>query len=85
MGSGTKIAKKSLVSFLNGYKRANELIFEERKKRLAKLTPEQSLREYIELCELADELSEKIESEEILQKRLEVLIKRRMLFNNRIE
>ncbi len=81
MGSKIKIDKTSLVSLLNGYKRANELIYEERKKRLAKLTPEQSLREYIQLCELADEMFEQIESEEILKKRLEILLKRRMLFN----
>ncbi|MGB9721833.1 MAG: hypothetical protein ACPL28_10185 [bacterium] len=81
MGKKIKIDKISLLRFINGYKRANKLIFRERMRRLANLSIEESLREYLELCKLAEECAKELESKEILKKRLDILLKRRRLFN----
>jgi len=54
-GSKMMIQKSALLSLLGGYKKANELIVEEKRKRLALLTTEESFSEYIALCELAEE------------------------------
>jgi hypothetical protein len=68
-GDGGKMMQKSVVlNLLKGYRKANELIAEEKKRRLAHLTTKDSLREYIALCELAEE-DVKSKGIENLQKR----------------
>lgn len=73
--------KVALLSLLNGYKKANELIVEEKKKRLAQLTTEESLCEYIALCELAEEGIKSSDIERLQKRRVEFLLKKRQIFN----
>lgn len=73
------IQKSILLSLLGGYKKANELIVEEKKRRLAHLTTKDSLREYIALCELAEEGVKSEGIEKLQKKKIEFLLKRRNL------
>lgn len=75
------IQKSALLSLLEGYKKANELIFKEKKKRLARLTNEESLSEYTALCELAEEGGKSETIEKLQEKKIEFLLKRRHMFN----
>jgi len=78
------IQKSALLSLLGGYKKANELIVEEKRKRLALLTTEESFSEYIALCELAEEGVKSEGIEKLQKKRIEFLLKRRQIFNREI-
>ncbi|TVM03514.1 MAG: hypothetical protein CV087_04660 [Candidatus Brocadia sp. WS118] len=75
------IQKNALVSLLKGYRKANELIAEEKKRRLAHLTTKDSLREYIALCELAEEGVKSEDIEKLQKKKIEFLLKRRNLLD----
>lgn len=72
--------KEDLLSLLEGYKKANELIAAERKKRLSQMTSEDSIHEYDHLCRLYAVAGKK--GLEILEsQRIIFLEKRRRLFN----
>ena len=75
------IRKDTILSFLEGHKRADELIVEEKKKRLTRLLGEDSSREYIALCELAEKGIRKGNWEILQKKKIEFLLKRRQFFN----
>lgn len=74
------IRKDRILSFLEGHKMADELIVEE-KKRLPRLSGEDSFREYIALCELAEKGIRKGNSEMLQKKKIEFLLRRRQFFN----
>jgi hypothetical protein len=72
--------RNALVNLLEGYRKANQIIRTEKKRRLARSTKEDSFQEYDALCRMWDsvkrESSEKLEEQKTL-----FLIKRRQLFN----
>lgn len=76
------IRKDTILNFLAGYKTANKLIVEEKKKRLTRLSGEDSSREYIALCELAEKVIKRENGEILQKKKIESLLKRRQLFNS---
>ncbi len=73
--------KSALLSLLEGYKKSNELIIAEKKKRFTHLTTEDSLREYIALCELAEEGIKGEDIERLQKRKIEFLLKRRQILN----
>ncbi len=72
--------KDIALSLLKGYKKANELILKERKKRLAIITTEEALREYDYLCKLYS-TADKRGLERLDNIKISFLIKRRNIFN----
>lgn len=77
-----KPLKKSVVkTFLLGYDNANKFIQEEKIKRLRKLTSEESLREYEELCKTWEVLDTKDGLKKLEKSRIGFLVKRRNLLS----
>lgn len=73
--------KDVVLGFLEGHRRANEVIRAERKKRLSQLTVEDSLREYDALCKIWEANPNK-EGLGLLEKqKISFLLERRKRFN----
>lgn len=75
------VRRTDLMNFIKGHMRTNELIDDERKKRLSRLSVKESLREYEDLCEFWEKTSFKEASEDLDRQRISFLIKRRELLN----
>ena len=73
--------REVVVAFLEGQRRANEVIRAERKKRLSQLTAEDSLREYDALCEMWEANPNKEGLERLERKKILFLVERRRRFN----
>lgn len=76
-----KAQKTALLNLLEGYKKSNDLVAAERRKRLAQLTVKDSVREYNALCKTWEAASKKEGLERLEKQRILLLIKRRRLFN----
>jgi hypothetical protein len=76
-----RLKKDYLSGLLEGYKKANELIASERRRRLAQMTAKDSVREYDHLCKLYAVL-EKKGLERLESRKISSLIKRRQTLNN---
>lgn len=76
-----KQQRSSLLKLLKGYKKANELIIQERKIRLSQLTGKDSLPEYDALCRIWEANSERGSFKGLEKQRISFLINRRRLFN----
>ncbi|MBI4680390.1 MAG: hypothetical protein HY753_04065 [Nitrospirae bacterium] len=76
-----RLKKDYLSGLLEGYKKANELIASERRRRLAQMTAKNSVREYDYLCRLYAVL-EKKGLERLESRKISSLIKRRQTLNN---
>jgi hypothetical protein len=72
--------KSSLQRFLNGYKKFNKLAASEKRKRLAQMTTEDSLREYRYLCSLYAFVEDK-EFSALEHRKIAFLKKRRQILN----
>jgi|GEM_PF-1794059 len=73
--------KKALLNLLNGYKKTDKLIAEEKKRRLTRLTTEDSQREYDALCRIWEMSSKKEDLERLEKQKIAFLLKRRHLLN----
>lgn len=71
--------KTIILKSLNGYRKANELIAEERKNRLTQMTTEDSFREYDYLCKLYA-TTDKRGLDRLENIKISFLIKRREIF-----
>lgn len=80
-----KQQKSSLLNLLKGYKKANELIMQERKFRLAQLTGKDSLPEYDALCKMWEANPIKENFGRLEKQRISFLLNRRRLFNKLIK
>ncbi len=76
-----KQQKSSLLNILKGYKKANELIMQERKLRLAQLTGKYSLPEYDALCRMWEANPKKESFGRLEEQRIAFLLNRRRLLN----
>ena len=75
------VEKSAILNLLEGYRKANKLIVEEKKKRLAHSTIKELLHEYIALCELAEKGIKDEGIERLQKRRIEFLLKRRQILN----
>jgi len=76
-----KTQKSDLTTFLEGYKKANELIKAEKITYLSQLTHEKSLQEYDSLCNIWEKIPRKDGLEMLERQRVSFLIERRKRFN----
>ena len=74
---GSKVEKADLLRFLEGYRKANGLIREERRQRLSQLTLDESRHEYDALCAIWEANPKKEGMGPLDRQRLSFLIKRR--------
>ncbi len=77
----TNISKEILITFLDGQRIAGNLIKKEKKSRLPKLTPEDSLREYAALCDIWESALNKEGIERLEEQKVQFLIRRREQLN----
>jgi hypothetical protein len=75
------LKKDYLLHFLEGYKKADEFIASEKRKKLSRMTFEDSLRQYDHLCSLYAILEDK-RLARLENRIISFLIKRRLAFDN---
>lgn len=75
-----QLKRAYLTGIFEGYKKANELIASERRKRLTQMTVEDSLAEYDNLCKLYAAIDKK-GLERLESRKISFLIKRRQALN----
>ena len=73
--------KKALKNLITGYKKANEFILEEKKKRLPQLTSEESTQEYDMLCKIWETNQLKDGIEQLDKQKIAFLVERRKRLN----
>lgn len=76
-----RVQKDILLRFLEGHRKANELISEEKKKRLYKLTVKDSLQEYDALYNMWKISTNKKNLERLERQKIKFLLERRKQFN----
>ncbi|HED00093.1 MAG TPA: hypothetical protein ENN18_06905 [Proteobacteria bacterium] len=69
------------LTFLAGYRYVNQVIQEEKRERLLHMKPEESLAEYIALCEVWDEGAAQGRLDALEKRRIAFLIERRKNLN----
>ncbi|MFQ6079665.1 MAG: hypothetical protein ACE5NJ_11105 [Thermodesulfobacteriota bacterium] len=74
---GFKVEKADLLRFIEGYRKAEGLIREERRQRLFQLTSDESRLEYDALCAIWEATPKKEGMEALDRQRLSFLIERR--------
>ena len=79
------VRKSSLKAFLDGYSRTEQFIKKERRKYLAKVSAEESLREYDQLCKTWESLKAKKGSQLMEQRRIDFIVRRRNRLNKASE
>lgn len=75
------VTKESLQRYLEGHRKANEIIKKERHKQLREMTAQESLQEYDFLCSLWEANPNKQGIEQLEQLKIEFLLKRRRLLD----
>jgi hypothetical protein len=78
---GLRIQKADLLGFLDGHHKANEVIRDEKRERLSRLTAEESRLEYDSLCAIWEANSKEEDTEVVDRQRLSFLIERRRRLN----
>lgn len=76
-----KVKKADLLRFIEGYRKANSLIREERRQRLFQLTSDESRLEYDAICAIWEANPKKEGMEALDRQRLSFLIERRERLN----
>lgn len=76
-----RIRKEDLLQFIAGHARANEIIAQERRQRLAHLSVEEARREYEDLCALWEAHASRFPGDEWEVLRLDFLLERRRRFD----
>lgn len=79
-----KVKKEDLLRYIEGHKKAEEIIQAEKRKHLPQLTPEESLKMYDELCNLWEEwksILSKEDLERLEQERIAFKVELRRRFN----
>jgi len=77
-----ELRKRNLLSFIEGHKKANELIRSEKKKRLCGLTEKDSMAQYDALCKMWEKNQEKGDLERLDKQKISFLMERRQRFND---
>ena len=76
-----EVHKSTLMSFLEGHRKANEFIKAERRKRLSQSSVEDTLREYDDLCNIWEAHAQKEGLEVLERQKISFLLERRRRFN----
>ncbi|MEW6325982.1 MAG: hypothetical protein AB1487_00030 [Thermodesulfobacteriota bacterium] len=75
------LEKGDVLTFLAGHRHANQIIQEEKGERLLHMKPEESLSEYIALCEVWDKGAPRGRLDALEKRRIAFLIERRKKLN----
>jgi hypothetical protein len=75
------VTKADLQQFIAGHARANEVMAEERRQRLARLTVEEARREYDSLCAVWEANPHRGDTGRLEARRLAFLVERRRWFD----
>ncbi|MEW6620074.1 MAG: hypothetical protein AB1422_12205 [bacterium] len=82
MKSGLKVSREVILSFVEGYRKANEVIMAEKRKWLSHLSSQDSLRIYDNLCNFWEQNSHKEGIEKLERQKISFLLKKRSMFNH---
>jgi len=72
-----RLDRDHVLTFLAGQRHANQVIQEEKRKRLLRMMPEESLSEYTALCEVWETNAPKKRTDALEKRRISFLIERR--------
>jgi hypothetical protein len=72
-----KQKKIALSRFIKGYKEANRLILAAKKDKIARMSKEDSLREYDDLCSIGESINNKTKIKQISNLKIQTLIRQR--------